>query len=107
MMERSLDKLRIKTKDVDVGEGIIFQIQGLSFPDLAEFGTVAEKQGNAKAATYLLKTALRRAITKEEVPDDKLDEFINTLSSDVAIKVITAVKELSGLDEKPGDDTKK
>lgn len=95
---RNLEKLRVKNKEVEI-EGEKFKLYGLSFPELAKFAALIDKQGTEEGVNHLLKISLRKSVTKEEVPNDKFDEFINGLSSSSAVKVINAVKELSGLDQ--------
>lgn len=95
---RDLSKLGIKSQEIEI-EGEKFKIYGLTVPELAKFASLVDKQGSENGVSYLLKTSMRKAITKEELPDDKFNEFIDTLSSQVGLKVINVVKTLSGLDQ--------
>ena len=95
---RSLERLRIKNREIDI-EGEKLKIYGLTFPELSKFAGLVDKNDNEGALNYLLKTSLRKSITKEEMNDEQLDSFIVELSSSVAVKIIQEVKNLSGLDE--------
>src|SRR4030042_2886186 len=103
---RDLEKLRVKSKVIDI-EGMEFKITGLSFPELAKFANIVDKDSTENAVSYLLKKALRKATSKEEIVDGQpFDDFVNGLSSDVAVKIINTVKEVSGLDTESKEEKK-
>ncbi|MDP2692266.1 MAG: hypothetical protein Q8O88_01340 [bacterium] len=104
-MNRDFSKLRTKSKDVEI-ENVPLKLYGLTFPELAEFSNFTDKKDNAGGLHFLLKTSLRKAITKEEMDDAALNNFITELSSDAATKIIQIVTEVSGLG-KPETNEKK
>ena len=106
MVERDLKKLLVKSKEIIIEETPL-TIYGLTFPELTHFAGLMDNKNTEGALQHLLKTSLRKAITITEMDDSALDEFIKSLSSQVAITIIGAVKDLSGLETKESDLTKK
>ena len=50
---RDLERLRIKSKEVEV-EGIQLKVYGLTFPELSKFAGLVDKNDNESALTFLL-----------------------------------------------------
>lgn len=96
---RDLNKLRIKYKEVDVN-GIMLKVHGLTYEELTIFADYLDKRQSKEGLRYLLESTLKKDVTEEELKQAGLtmDEFISSISSECAAKIINAVKDLSGIE---------
>lgn len=100
MVNDKWKKFMQKSELVDIGDGEIVTVFGLSFKEVGEMTKYHESKDYAGAMAFLLETTLRKA---PEVDDVDVQGLIDGLSSEVGMKLVQKVQELSGL----GGDEKK
>ena len=112
-MTNRLARFRAKTESIKLkNDDEPIDIQGLTFPELAEFGELIENKKTKEALNYLLYSTLRKSVpTKKVNPEDGMDdeevrEEIKKMDSGKAMEIINAVKKVSNLPGKE-DETKK
>ena len=99
-----LEKFRTKSKDLKIeGHDVTLKIEGLAFPELAEFGQLVDEKKTVKALDYMLYVTLRKAVpTKEEdskegMDDESIRDEIKKMDGKVALQLIDCIKEVSNL----------
>ena len=102
-MKISTLKGLIAKKEIVTIEGIDFELQSLTYPEIVEFAELTESKRNMEAYDMILFRTLRAGVpTKEEDPeegadDEDIKQIMRNLDGFVSMQIIKKVSELSGL----------
>lgn len=111
-LKNNLKKLRAKSEEYTIPDtDITLELRGLSFNELADLAEFGDRKDSKGALNYVLYSAIRRAVPKEDVKndagevieegatDEEVQELIASIDSQIANKIIKKVQDLSGIEE--------